>query len=349
MTRSRDVADTQDNNGGSVSPFLAGKNRILNGDFRINQRSFTSNTTTGSYNFDRFLQINSGTSGTLTVTPQTFTAGTAPVAGYEAINFVRCVTASGAAVNTLAQLSQRIEDVRTDANRTITVSFWAKAGTGTPNINVELEQNFGSAGSATVYTAGTKQAITTSWVRYSFTIAVPSISGKTIGANSYLGVNIWLSAGSDFNSRSNTLGLQNATFDIWGVQSEVGSVATPFTTATGTIQGELSACQRYYYRRSVSSGSIVFAMGFQSSTTDANLDVVHPVQMRAVPSSYDVSGVQLSDFSSYTNNATYSAAALASVRSSRLNFTMSAAGAQYRGCYLIIDNGTGHLGASAEL
>ena len=85
-------------NGGGTAPswatpavpsnlFYAGKNKIINGDFNINQRNFTSNTTSGLYNFDRFLQANSG--GTATVTPQTFTAGTAPVTGYEGRNFLQ--------------------------------------------------------------------------------------------------------------------------------------------------------------------------------------------------------------------------------------------------------------------
>jgi hypothetical protein len=37
MTRSRDVADTQDNLGGAVAPYVAGKNKIINGDFFVNQ------------------------------------------------------------------------------------------------------------------------------------------------------------------------------------------------------------------------------------------------------------------------------------------------------------------------
>lgn len=282
------------------SNFAAGKNLIINGDFRINQRAFTSNTSTGSYNFDRFLQLNSGTTGTLTVTPQTFTAGSAPVSGYEAINFLRAVTASGASTNTLAQISQRIEDVRTDANSTVTVSFWAKAGSGTPNINVELEQNFGSGGSTAVQTSGTKQAITTSWARYSFTIALPSISGKTIGTSSYLGVNIWLSAGSDFNTRSNTLGLQNATFDIWGVQLETGNTATAFQTATGTLVGELAACQRYFVKFGDTTQAYgVFGTGIAFASTNVDGFINLPVEMRVKPASITYSGCRAMDWTTF--------------------------------------------------
>jgi hypothetical protein len=234
----------------NTNNFAAGKNKIINGDFSINQRSFTSTTTSGSYSFDRWVQFNGGTTGTLTITPQTFTLGAAPVTGYEGKNFVQCVTASGASADTYALFVQKIESVRTLAGQTATISFWAKAASGTPKIGVELSQSFGSGGSpsAEFQTPVGAVTISNSWARYSFTVAVPSISGKTIGTNnddSFL-VSLWLSAGSNFASRTSSIGLQNATFHIWGVQIEAGSNATAFQTATGTIQGELAACQRYF-------------------------------------------------------------------------------------------------------
>jgi hypothetical protein len=278
-----------------AAPFFAGKNKIINGDFRINQRSFTSNTADGAYNFDRWLQTNGGTSGTLTITPQTFTPGTAPVAGYEGSTYIQCVTASGANTNTYALFSQRIEDVRSFAGQTATVSFWAKAASGTPKIAVETEQLFGSGGSpsAAVTTAGGTATLSTSWARYSVTVSVPSISGKTIGTTantSSLGINLWLSAGSDFASRASSIGLQNATFQIWGVQVEAGSVATAFQTATGTLQGELAACQRYFsksYNSDVAPGTVtdVGATFYKTAFTDSfqTWMVFFPVQMRSTP------------------------------------------------------------------
>jgi hypothetical protein len=252
------VADSSAATGLAYIPtFFAGKNKIINGDFRINQRNFTSNTATNSFNFDRWVQFNAGTTGTFTITPQTFTPGTAPVTGYEAKNFVRCVTASGASTNTYAILAQTIEDVRTFANQTITVSFWAKAASGTPKVALELWQNFGSGGSSQVLTYGGQVTISTSWARYSITVNVPSVSGKTlVDANSFLQISLWCSGGSDFNSRSGSIGLQNGTFDFWGVQVEAGSTATSFQTATGTIQGELAACYRYFQRIADGSGGV---------------------------------------------------------------------------------------------
>ena len=290
MSRAQLTSTVEQNTGGAVAPFVAGKNKIINGDFYINQRSFTSNTAGGSYNFDRWQQNNGGTSGTLTVTLQTFTPGTAPVSGYEGSTYVQCVTAAGASADLYALFTQRIEDVRTFAGQTATVSFWAKAASGTPKIAVEAEQLFGLGGSpsSSVTTAGGTATLSTSWARYSVTVSVPSISGKTIGTTantSSLGINLWLSAGSSFASRASSIGLQNATFQIWGVQVEAGSVATPFTTATGTLQGELAACQRYFYRWTDPNftATISLGTGYCNSTTSMVVSMFPRTTMRSAP------------------------------------------------------------------
>jgi hypothetical protein len=278
---------------GSSVAYTAGKNRLINGDFRINQRNFTSVTT--GFSFDRWTQFNGGTTGTLTTTPQTFTPGAAPVAGYEGSTYVQCITAAGASADTYALYGQKIEDVRTFAGQTVTVSFWAKAASGTPKVALEMEQVFGTGGSpsAGVGTAGGSVTISTSWARYSITMAVPSISGKTIGTTantSLVQLNLWLSAGSSFNSRASSIGLQNNTFQIWGVQAEQGSTATAFQTATGTIQGELAACQRYYYRIVIDEVGGRLGMGFVNATNGGELTVPFPVTMRTRPTALETTG-----------------------------------------------------------
>lgn len=276
----------------SGAQWAAGKNKIINGDFRFNQRAFTSNTTTGSYNFDRFLQTNSG--GTFTVTPQTFTAGTAPVTGYEAINFLRGITATQSAAGDYAYFSQRIEDVRTFANSTIVVSFWAKANTGTPKIGVELSQNFGSGGSPSTAVSTPLGSVTlsTSWARYSISIAVPSISGKTIGTTantSYLELNLWTSSGATNATRASSIGIQNFTADIWGVQIEQGSTATAFQTASGSIGGELALCQRYYYLHASVNGDQI-GVAWYNQATESTMHVKFPIAMRSAPTLSATSG-----------------------------------------------------------
>jgi hypothetical protein len=332
----------------------AGKNKILNGDFRINQRSFTSNTTDLSYNFDRWVQQNSG--GSFTTTPQTFTLGTAPVTGYEGTNFLQGVVASQSASTDNAIFTQKIESVRTLANQTATISFWAKAGSGTPKIAVEAQQYFGASGSPSsrVNTYFGQVTLSTSWTRYSVTATVPSISGKTLGTDSSdaLLLNLWVSAGSTWDSRTGTLGIQNATFQIWGVQLEAGSTATAFQTATGNPASELAACQRYYWRNTPGSASTMYNnANSANSTTVCDSIVIFPVTMRTVPASLEYSALRITDGSNdYTTGTFAYISTGSSTQAGCIRYTHgSAALTQFRPMNLQSNSSSSYIGFSAEL
>jgi hypothetical protein len=350
----RALGDAIDTSVWNIGFGQAGKNKIINGDFTFNQRVFTSNTTAGAYNFDRWCQQNSG--GTFTITPQTFTAGAAPVAGYEATNFVQGITASQSAAGDYAIITQRIEDVRTFAGNSVTISFWAKANTGTPKIGVELQQNFGSGGSpsAAVSTPAGSITLTTSFARYSVTVAVPSITGKTIGSTantSYLELNLWTSAGATFATRASSIGIQNFTASIWGVQVEYGSKATPFQTASGdSIQGELAMCQRYYWRAGGPSSAASYGFGAPTTTTSTTIFVPFPGMMRGVPSAVDFSTLAISDNSTYDLSVSAVVISQGTNSSVTLTVTHSATATQYRPAFLKNNNNSaGYLGLSVEL
>ena len=231
------------------------KNQIMNGDFRINQRGFSSSTTNNTYGFDRWKQTNSG--GTVTYSAKTFTdspdADAGRITGYEAQNYARLAVSGQSAAGDFAALTQVIEDVRTFAGSTITISFYARAKTSTlaapAKMAVSLTQTFGSGGtfSADVPTPAGQVTLTTTWARYSVTVAVPTIANKNIGTTantSGLILNLWASAGSTYNTPTGTLGIQSNTFDIWGVQVERGGYATAFEERP--LQVELGLVQRYY-------------------------------------------------------------------------------------------------------
>ena len=269
----------------------AGKNKIINGDFTINQRNFTSATGNGEFGFDRWKNNVGSSGGTSTFTSQTFTPGAAPITGYEGATFAQIISASQSGVSDWSGLLQNIEDVRTFAGQTVTVSFWAKAASGTPKVGVTFEQAFGPGGSAAIYTSATALTISTSWARYSVSIALPSLTGKTIAPGNRLGLYIFNSTGSTLTSLnfSNT-GLQNGTFQYWGIQVEAGSNATAFQTATGNPASELAACQRYYYRAVADTayGSVApYAVAASSSGFIAMIQP--PATMRVSPTSIDFS------------------------------------------------------------
>jgi hypothetical protein len=261
-------------------PQAAGKNAIINGAFDFWQRG-TSFTNGGSYTADRWLSYGDGSGATKVVSQQAFTPGAAPVAGYEGTYFFRfnqTVAGTGATYNIVA--STRLEDVRTFAGQTTTFSFWAKADSAR-TLTLEAQQNYGTGGSATTYGSWSAATITTStvWQRFSVSVTFPSISGKTIGTGSFVMLN--------FYGTSNTV----QTIDLWGVQLEAGSQATPFVRAGGTLQGELAACQRYYWRWTAAStyGMTPF-LGISSATNACQLLIRPPVTMRAAIASLDIGG-----------------------------------------------------------
>ena len=318
--------------------FASGKNKIINGDFGIWQRgtSFTPSAA-WNYNADRFAMYCAGSGHTPVVSRQTFTAGTAPVAGYEGLYFWRYSQAAAGSGNTTNNVAQRIENVQTFANQQVTVSFWGKAD-ASRTVTSEFYQEFGSGGSAGVTTSIGSHSFTTSWQRFTATVTVPSISGKTVGTNSYLTLQFILPTGVA------------QTIDIWGVQVEAGSTATAFQTATGTIQGELAACQRYYFRNGTGAGYQPMGFGLASSSTNGMIMINFPVPMRTSPTSIDFSTLQVNDT---TVGTAVSAVAYSGLEYGTMSAVVNATCSgmtTFRPVKLIASNSTtGYLGFSAEL
>jgi hypothetical protein len=245
-------------------------NYIINGAFEINQRGYSSGAGSFAYTVDRWVWA--GVDGTVANSLQAFTPGSGPASDIEARNFLRASSSGQSAAGAQLRWYQGIEDVTLLAGKTITVSFYAKVASGTPSVAIEMTQNFGTGGSPSAAVLGITQKIVlsggSSWTRYFVTLQMPSIAGKTLGTSpntSASFLTMWFSAGSDANSRTQSLGIQSNTFDIWGVQVEAGQTATPFRRNANSLQGELAACQRYFER----SYNIGVALG--TNTNDGNI------------------------------------------------------------------------------
>jgi len=220
------------------------RNKIINGNFDVWQRG-TSQTSAAFGSADRWFCDHVGS--TKTASRQMFTLGQTDVPNSPKF-FMRHVVTSVAGAGNYCLMWQKIENVEILSGKTVTVSFWAKADSA-KNIAVEFEQSFGTGGSPSGVVSGIGSqliALTTTWARYTATINIPSIAGKTLGTddNNCLLLLFWFDAGSNWNSRAASLGQRSGTFDIAQVQVEEGAVATPFEQRPFGM--ELALCQRYY-------------------------------------------------------------------------------------------------------
>lgn len=230
------------------------RNVIINGNFDIWQRG-TSQVQTGYFSCDRWRFTDAAGDASMSVSRTSISQF--DLTGYPAspVKYCMAVTTGNSFEPGHYFLSeQRIEDVRTLNGEEVTLSFWAKASSSSLKLSIDFYQYFGSAGapSSSVSTCITTSGVslTTGWAKYTVTVTVPSISGKTISTDGtdFLSLRFWFSAGSLWDDEAPALYLispgQAGTFYIGQVQLEKGVNATDFEYRHPGE--EIILCQRYY-------------------------------------------------------------------------------------------------------
>jgi hypothetical protein len=280
------VADSSTSTGLRYTAGTVQDNPVLNSAYQIWQRGTSIAVTAGStsvYTADRW-QAYRGVSG-MTVSRQ----ATGDTTNLPNIQYCARIQRTVSDTNTsLLILANPFESVNAIpfAGKTVTLSFYARAGanfSAASNLlkaqvltGTGTDQNFfvGVTGAATPLDGSA--TLTTTWQRF-------TVTGTLASTATQLFIQIYYTP-------SGTAGA-NDYFETTGVQIDIGSVALPFRTNGATIQGELSACQRYYYRQGGDSIYQPFASGVAESATAINYNIMFPVSMRVVPTSMDFANI----------------------------------------------------------
>jgi hypothetical protein len=271
-------------NGGALS---GARNRIINGDMRIDQRNAgASSTTTGGYTVDRFIFYASQSSK---ITIQQNAGSVTPPVGFS--NYLGFTVSASATVGSADYFYfyQPIEGFNaadlafgSASAKTVTVSFWIRSSlTGTFGGSL----NNGAFNRSYPFTYSISSANT--WEYKTVTIAGDTSgtwltnngAGMVLALSLGMGSTFATTAGSwtagqyvSATGATNLVATNGATFYITGVQLEAGSVATPFERRS--YGQELALAQRYYQN----NGAILV----QSSAGFGNTMYL-PVIMRATP------------------------------------------------------------------
>jgi len=314
MTKARDLSQVP-------NASLGFKNRIINGDMRIDQRnngaSVSINTVLPTYSVDRFYGQAAGGSGVYTLQR----SSVAPAGFSNSLLATVTTPDTSLAAADLYDISQAIEGFNTadlgfgtTNAATITLSFWVRSSvTGT------YGGSFSNDAFNRSYPFTYAISAANTWEQKSITI-VGDTTGTWAGATNAAGLRIYwgLGAGSTYSGTAgswssagvvtatgatNWMAINGATFYITGVQLEKGSTATSFDYRPyGT---ELALCRRYYARfgqntNGTAGDSAALTMA-QWSGNSAYAAQWYQVSMRAAPSfSYSAN----SDFTLLSNGAT---------------------------------------------
>jgi hypothetical protein len=279
------------------------KNRIINSNMAIDQRNAGASVTLGSgavYCLDRWVVYSQAASK---FTVQQNAGSITPPIGFT--NYLGLTVASAVSLGSADQymLQQRIEGYNvadlgfgTANAKTITISFQVYSSlTGTfAGVICNSAENRTYPFTYTISSANT-------WTTASVTIAGDT-TGTWLTTN---GVGLWLKlnlgTGATYSGTANAwtsspyissvtgsvnvVATAGATFYLTGVQLEVGTQATTFTTAGGSYGAELALCQRYYLRDTVDLGNITFLTGVGNGITAGAIRCSRPfpVSMRTTP------------------------------------------------------------------
>lgn len=284
-------------NSASLPNTFGFKNRIINGDMRIDQRNAGASVTPtdGQYSVDRYVF---GVSAASKFTFQQNAGSVTPPTGFT--NYLGITSSSTYSIvsGDYFNVNQCIEGFNiadlgwgTANAKTVTLSFWVRSSlTGTfggslrnsgssrsyPFTYTISSANTWEQKSITIAgeTTGTWQTTNGIGIRVGFGFGVGSNFSGTAGA--WSGANYASATGA-----TSVVGTNGATLYITGVQLEKGSTATSFDVRPyGT---ELALCQRYYYQRL--GFQSVYWDGYAASGTYPTWCGSHPVQMRASPTS----------------------------------------------------------------
>jgi hypothetical protein len=317
-------------------------NPVINSAFQVWQRGTTAvaGTATGAYFADRFT-IARGVAGSSATRATTSDTTNLPFIQYCA----RVQRDSGNSATNAIFLTQSMESVNSIsyAGKTVTFSFYARAGANysaaSSALSVQLltgtgtDQNVAAGFTGSATPINSTATLTTTWQRFTFTGTLASTATQIGFYLSYTPVG---TAGA------------NDYFEATGIQIEVGSVATPFKTYAGTLQGELAACQRYYWRFTADTNQTIIAYAFAGSSTLAQSRIQFPVPMRTVPTVLESATLRWTNPSGSTFNMTAVTANETSAFATQIYGTISGATAGQNGG--IIGQSTGsYVGMSAEL
>ena len=332
------------------------KNYLINGGFAVAQRG-TSFTSTGgannddAYTLDRWY-ILSDTNDVIDVTQDTTTVPT---------NGGFAIALDVETVNKKFGIATIIEnkDVIGLVGNTVTFSFKAKVSATTKLDNVKA---------AIVAWSGTADTVTSDIISaWGAEGTNPTLIANATYENTPANLNLTTSYASySISAAVDTASTQNLILFIWSdvtdttlgdfvyiaeSKLEVGSSATAFVYAGGTFQGELAACQRYYYR-TVPGQFASLGSGVNLTTTTSNVVIPYLVTMRTAPTALEQTGTASDYRMSHTGATTCSAVpqfVSASTNQAQCLFTVASGLTAGGGVIAQSNAAAGYLGWSAEL